>query len=425
MGRKMIMKRILIIITVFLLSLSSCRLFFPVGSGWKYVGERRFLNAFSISDQSFLFFDSGQRPSILHYASGLSGMTFNGSSWVPLGGKTNPSIDGAWDISNLCRPTAILDSNGAPIVAYNHDEVLVENKIDTNGDGVLETVWETKPGQMISRFDGGEWITISSFPNNDTHSDGTQIERNISCITKTLSGEIIVGIHEKESLISGTSSEALRFYSIGVNGLQLSAIPDLSERGNLNLEFGPDGRAYACFSYLDQYHPQRSIRVYRLDSGSWGLIGSTEFALAANARLHFDSKGNVFIAFMQAVIISPSSIPPICDYYPRVYVLKDGIWSDTLPTPSSFISRFGRFDSITLPDDSIAFAFNDTSLELGDEISVLRYSGSTCEYLGSRQFTNGKSGYSPSLALSPDDTLYVAFIEYFGQPELSVMRYDL
>jgi hypothetical protein len=76
-------------------------------------------------------------------------------------------------------------------------------------------------------------------------------------------------------------------------------------------------------------------------------------------------------------------------------------------------------------------AFNDAggavmayeNAGLPAEISVMDISGGSATFKGMAYFTDGSAGEDPSLAVSPDGTPFVAFVEVGHGSKVTVMRY--
>jgi hypothetical protein len=378
---------------------ASCRLFFPAKSGWEAVGKE-LISGRGVMDPAFPFIDSQGRPCVVFqenqsFPASMNAKAFDGQAWIPLSADSDPiSADASEFFGGSFL--AALDAAGNPVLAY-----------ESNSNSINFI--------SIKRFSGASWTTMATIESYQSGQDSST-RYDPKALTQSPQGATILAMLETVSAIGAEPVKTLRFHEIGNSGLQPAAIPSMPATGGFGdycLAFSPAGQAFlsTCEDVANTFR----VKAYSLEPAGWSEIGAGTLPYALNARIHFSSDGAPLLAFMEGGF-------SYSGFRPRLYILRNGLWSDYLSQPVDFFSESSIFGSAAMADGSILLAFAEESMT-GGEISVLRFAEDGVGPLGVREFTNGDYAQFPGLHASPDGTILLTFSEGGHDARLSAMKY--
>lgn len=174
-----------------------------------------------------------------------------------------------------------------------------------------------------------------------------------------------------------------------------------------SMAIAADGTPY--LAYQDATASFR-IRVQKFTSGTWSTVGGTTVSgeTAGEPFLTIATDGTPYVAYLPLAVFSFDGTP--------------ATWNRV--GGSSLTVTSGDRPAIAVdPSGAPVIAFYDESN--GGKLTVSRYDrgAGTWTSVGSAGFSAGEAG-SPWLAIAPDGTPYVAYVDAANGYRVAVMRYD-
>ena len=314
----------------------------------------------------------------------ISVKKFNGTSWVDVGAP-NFSSGGVAGF-------ALAVENGTPYVAYS-DMTVTNNVYD----------YKVK----VMKFNGANWAD-----EGDTNSYANGVSAGVSLAVYngvpyvTFSGLNLANqkYYVSVKYLSGGSWEDL--------GQPWFSYPFPRSQPNLVMHNGTPYVAYHSWD-LPLWGP-----VVQRFNGGWETVGDPDLAPeqpSAELKIAIDSdSGTPYVAYA-----IPGVQYPVPTNDAVVMKFTDMGWQYV--GAMRFVKRVSPTFSLAVSNGTPYFAFLDNDHD--QRISVMKFKGTTWEYVGSPGFPAGIQTIGPSFLAVHGDTPYVAFSDYTAENKVTVMRY--
>jgi CARDB/Putative Ig domain len=195
----------------------------------------------------------------------------------------------------------------------------------------------------------------------------------------------------------------------GTSWVQVGNRAFATNGSSASLVISSDGTPYVAFRDNRGYYPD--ITVMKYNGTDWVTVGTERF-FGNNANLyHSYYNGKI------SLVLNSNNIPYVAFDYTNgntdgaVVMKYDGTGWVTVGSGNIAIGGVYGLSLAFGPDGLLYAGFADTGGVGVTQATVLKYDGSTWVALGGLRFTTGNSIASTTLAISPDNTPYLAYAD--------------
>lgn len=182
----------------------------------------------------------------------------------------------------------------------------------------------------------------------------------------------------------------------------------LDEAFNQSLAIAPDGTPYMAYA---DYTGADRLSVMKYSGSTWEVVGTYEFtpSNATEVSLAIDSNNVPYVAYKSG------------SHQISVYKFNGSSWE--LVGAEFFETLQASHISLAIDSNNVPYiSYRDTSLPVYHLLSVMKFNGTSWEFVGSAQFSAGAISQT-SLVFDSSDTPYVAFRDEANSNKITVMKY--